>query len=259
MTRPEEMLMHPDEYGVMFKVENGYWWYRGLRNLLKTLLPCYLPRDANALILDAGCGTGANLKLLQAFGYAIGIDIAHEALDYCRARGVPSDRLLVASVTDLPFAAQSFDAVVSFDVICNIPDDRAAFEQVARILKPGGYFIVQLPAYQWLWSMHDVAVGHQRRYSSRDTRAKLERAGLRVVRVLHTNALLLPFVAVERLLRRYAMEHHARVVSDLQLNVPAWLNQVLSIVYQAEIALAARVDFPIGLSLIAVAQKPSVK
>lgn len=259
MTRPEEMLMHPDEYGVMFKVENGYWWYRGLRNLLKALLPRYIPRDTNALILDAGCGTGANLQLLQTYGHAIGIDIAREALDYCRLRGVPSDRLLVASVTDLPFAAQSFDAVVSFDVICNIPDDVGAFDQVAHILKPGGYFIVQLPAYQWLWSMHDVAVGHQRRYSSGDTRAKLEQAGLRVVRMMHTNAFLLPLVAVERLVRRYAMEHRAPIVSDLQLNVPAWLNQLLSMVYQIEIAFAARVDFPIGLSLIAVAQKPSVK
>jgi len=249
------MLMRPDEYRVMFQVENGYWWYRGLRQLLKQLLPRYLPPDANALILDAGCGTGTNLQLLQTWGRVVGIDIAREALDFCRVRGVPSDRLLAASVTDFPFAAQSFDVVVSFDVICNIPDDVAAFEQVARILKPGGYFIVQLPAYQWLWSMHDVAVGHQRRYSSRETRTKLEHAGLHVVRLLHTNALLLPLVAIERLLRRYALEHHAPVVSDLQLKVPAWLNQLLSIIYRTEIALAARVDFPIGLSLIAVAQK----
>lgn len=255
MTPPEKMLMRSDEYRVMFQVENEYWWYRGLRSLLKHLLPRYLPRDAHALILDAGCGTGANLQLLQTWGRVIGIDLAREALDFCRVRGVPSDRLLAASVTDLPFASDTFDLIVSFDVICNIPDDVGAFEQVAHILKPGGYFIVQLPAYQWLWSMHDVAVGHQRRYSARETRTKLEHIGLRVVRLLHTNVLLLPFAAIERWSRRYAMEQHAHVVSDLQLNLPAWLNQLLTIIYRTEMALAARLDFPVGLSVIAIAKK----
>jgi SAM-dependent methyltransferase len=189
------------------------------------------------------------------YGRAIGIDISTEALGFCRARGIPVDRALAASVTDLPFPAQSFDLVVSFDVICNISDDVGAFEQVARVLKPGGCFIVQLPAYQWLWSMHDVAVGHRRRYAGRDTRAKLERAGLRVERIMHTNALLLPLVAVRRVLRRQALERGNHIVSDLQMNLPHRVNALLSVIYRIEIALAARVDFPFGLSVIAIAKK----
>ena len=246
------MLMHPAEYRVMFEIEDGYWWYRGLRDLLKVLLRRYAPVGK---ILDVGCGTGANLQLLQTYGHAIGIDISPEAIHFCRARGIPNDRALVASATELAFADELFDLIVSFDVICNIPDDVNAFREIARALKPGGRFIVQLPAYQWLWSMHDVAVGHQRRYSADEVREKLERAGLATDRILHTNALLLPFVAIERLRRRRRLERGNAIESDLQMDLPRWVNAILSALYRAEIFLAARVDLPLGLSVIAIAKK----
>lgn len=256
MTAGEEMLMRPAEYRVMFEIENAYWWYRGLRALLKTLLArCALAKDQAAWILDVGCGTGANLQMLQAYGHAIGIDIAAEAIQFCRARGIPCDRTFLASATAVPFPNNRFDLAVSFDVICNIPDDQKSFDEIARVLKPGGRFIVQLPAYQWLWSTHDVAVGHQRRYSSRDVREKLGRAGLEIERVLHTNSLLLPFVIVERLRRRRELDHTDAVESDLQTPLPRAVNSILSALYGAEIHAAARVDIPFGLSVVAIARK----
>jgi SAM-dependent methyltransferase len=250
------MLMRPDEYRVMFETENAYWWYRGLRTLLKSLLKHYLPRrSSDTLILDAGCGTGANLQMMQNYGRAIGIDISSQAISFCHRRGISCDRAFAASVTDLPFVHETFDLAVSLDVICNIPDDVNAFAQVARVLKPGGYFIVQLPAYQWLWSMHDVAVGHQRRYSARDTRAKLAQAGFHVERVLHTNALLLPFAIIGRMHRRRTLERGNEIESDLQVELPRWLNAILSIIYRIEMRLEAHIDSPFGLSVIAIAKK----
>lgn len=251
-----DMQMWPDEYRVMFEIENHYWWYRGLRTLLKSLLKHNLTTaPPDTLILDAGCGTGANLEMLQKYGRAIGIDIASEAIGFCQARGIPKSRLATASVTDLPFAHDTFDVAISFDVICNIPDDVSAFAQVARVLKPGGFFIVQLPAYQWLWSMHDVAVGHQRRYSARDTRAKLVQAGFQIERVLHTNTLLFPFAILGRILRRRTLERDHKIESDLQMGLPRGLNALLSLFYRAEIKLEAHIDSPFGLSVIAIAKK----
>ncbi len=251
------MLMHPDEYRVMFETEDEYWWYRGLRTLLKQVLARYAPTDPrHATILDAGCGTGANLARLQAYGRAIGVDIAEQAIEYCRARGIPRDRAMMASLTDLPFPRDLFDLVVSFDVICNIPDDVAAFAEIGRVLKPGGVLITQLPAYQWLWSMHDVAVGHQRRYAARELRDKVTRAGLRVERMTHSNAFSLTFSIPQRLAGRLALRNSNPVQSDLTTPVPPLLNNLLGAVISTEMRALSRFDLPAGLSILVVARKP---
>jgi SAM-dependent methyltransferase len=253
----EEMMMLPGEYRRMFEFEDAYWWYRGVRVLLQALLARYTPTDSrNALILDAGCGTGANMKLLESYGKVIGVDISEEAIGFCRARGISRARAFVASLKELPFPTDFFDLIISYEVICNIADDTKAFAEIARALKPHGCMIVQLPAYQWLWSRHDVAVGHQRRYSARDLRAKIAQAGLKIERVTHANALLLPFVAAERLLHRRVSADGSLIHSDLEL-LPNRINNALSALFTTEMRAVSHVDFPYGLSLVAVARKPA--
>jgi SAM-dependent methyltransferase len=245
------MLMCPDEYRVMFDLEDRYWWYRGVRTLLRAWVTQYAPRGAR--ILDAGCGTGANLQLLQTYGDARGVDISDQAIEFCRARGIAPARVLWASVSELPFPNDFFDLAISFEVICNIADDQRALAELARVLKPGGRLIVQVPAYQWLWSRHDVAVGHQRRYAAQDVRAKLTRAGLRVERLTHANALLFPIIAARRLTQR-VWHTHQTVHSDLT-PLPRAVNALLSALYQLEMQVVARVDVPWGISLVALARK----
>ncbi len=251
----EEMLMRPDEYRVMFETEDRYWWYRGLRTLLQGLAARYAQGNGAPLkILDAGCGTGANLQLLQAYGRAIGIDLSEQAIRFCRGRGLAADRALVGSVTELPFPNSYFDLAVSFDVLCNVPDEGTAFAELARVLKPGGRLIVQLPAYQWLWSAHDVAVGHQRRYSAHGLSRTIARAGLEPERVTHTNAFFLPFAVLTRWVRR-AHQNGNDVCSDLVMPIPRWLNDCFSAVIALEMRAVSRVNLPVGLSVLVVARK----
>jgi SAM-dependent methyltransferase len=249
------MLMYPDEYRVMFKIEDDYWWYRGVRTLLIRWLDRYAPQDrSRAMILDLGCGTGANLALMQSYGRAFGVDISERALAFCRARGIPPERIFEASAEDLPFSNAQFDIAISLDVICNIADDERAFRQVARVLKPGARFIVQLPAYQWLWSMHDVAVGHQRRYDAHSLRKRLRSAGFEIERLTFANMLLMPFIAATRMTIRRARMNGRPVHSDL-VNLPGAINGPLSVLFSAEMRAASRVDLPYGLSIIALARK----
>jgi SAM-dependent methyltransferase len=250
------MLMHPGEYRVMFEIEDNYWWYRGFRVLLESLLARYAPADRkDTMILDAGCGTGANLTLLAKYGHTIGVDLSEEALEFCRARGIPSERLFAGSVTDLPFSSTTFDLVTSFEVICNIRDDAQSFAELARVLKPGGRLIVQLPAHQSLWGAHDVAVGHQRRYDARDLGSKLVTAGFEIERVMYSNMTLLPFVAAIRWTTRRAPSNGTQAQSDLQMPLPRVINLMMGAWYSAEMRLAARVNLPFGLSVIGIARK----
>lgn len=249
------MLMRPDEYRVMFELEDAYWWYRGLRVLLKGLLARYARSAApRPMILDAGCGTGANLKLLESYGLALGVDISEQAIEFCRARGIPDNRVMQASVTDLPFRDGLFDLAVSFDVICNIVDDVGALAEIGRVLKSSGVFVVQLPAYRWLWSRHDVAVGHKWRYTARSMREKMLRAGFVIERMTYVNTLFFPFVAARRLLDRRALENGPAIRSEVT-PLPAPVNGLLSVLYTAETRTASRIDLPYGLSIMAVARK----
>lgn len=245
------MLMYPDEYRVMFALEDRYWWYRGVRALLRAWLARYAPRDAR--LLDAGCGTGANLELLQQYGDTRGVDISEQAIEFCRARGIAPTRLLLASVSELPFPDNFFDLTISFEVICNIPDDQRACDELARVLKPGGRLIVQVPAYQWLWSQHDVVVGHQRRYSARELRAKLTRAGMAIERLTYANALMFPTIAARRLWHR-VLDSTQPMRSDLA-PLPRALNALLSALFVLEMQWVARADVPCGVSVVAVARK----
>ena len=249
------MLMNPDEYRVMFEIEDDYWWYRGRRVLLKSLLAQYAPGNSSSTtILDVGCGTGANLKVLQSYGEAYGVDISEDALRFCRARGIPESRIFLASATELPFSSSRFDLAVSFEVIHNIDDDAAAFRDVARVLKPGAPFIVGLPAYQWLWSAHDIAVGGKRRYDARQLRGKLSAAGFQIERLTYANMALLPLIAAVRLLGRRAKQNDQTVHSDL-VPLPRIVNASLTALFAAEMSAVSRVNLPCGSTLIAVARK----
>lgn len=250
----ESMAMLAREYRVMFEIEEDYWWYRGLRVLLEELLAQYAAQNGAPRILDAGCGTGKNLQLLAQHGEAWGVDIAEEAIQFCRMRGIRDERALVASLLELPFRDTFFDIAFSFDVICNIQHDVAALREIRRTLKPNGRLIVQLPAYRFLWSAHDVAVGHKHRYTARDLRAKIEGAGMRVETITYLNMLLFPLIAMLRFVRRQAVASDGRARSDLT-PLPHALNQVLTRVFTAEMRAAARWHFPYGISLLAVARR----
>ena len=251
----EAMLMYPDEYRVMFEFEDDYWWYRGLRVLLKRLLAQYGPADqASAMILDVGCGTGGNLRVLQSHGHAIGVDISEQAIAFCRARGIPESRAFLASADELPFPNSIFDLAVSFDVICNFADDAPAFGEIARVLRPGAPFIVGLPAYQWLWSVHDIAVGHRRRYDAQQLRQKISMAGFEIERITYANLLLMPLIATVRLMCRRVKGNGHAVHSDL-VPLPRIINASLAALFIGEMHAASRVNLPYGLSVIAVARK----
>lgn len=247
------MAMLPHEYRVMFQVEEEYWWYRGLRVLIHELLAQYAARNGTTKILDAGCGTGKNLQLFLEHGDAWGLDIAKEAIQFCLMRGVPPERALVASLLEIPFPAQFFDLAFSFDVICNIQNDVAAFAEIRRVLNPGGRVIVQLPAYQWLWSAHDVAVGHKHRYTAETLREKITRAGLQVENLKYLNTALFPIIALLRFARRPAARN-GHAYSDLT-PLPTPLNNVLTRVFSAEMRGALARDLPYGISLLAIARR----
>jgi len=246
--------MELEEYGRHFSLEDGHWWFRGRRALASRILSRHLPRSPRPRILDVGCGTGANLAALAARGDAFGCDLAEVALDFCRRRGIAS--LARADASGLPFKASSFDLVTLFDVLYHkdIRSDVAVLEEVRRVLRPGGLCLITDSALPSLGGPHDAAFGARERYTRRVLKARVERAGLRVIWLTYYYLLTLPAVFLVRQSRKRRPTAMGAPRSDLG-PVPAWANALLAGIMNGESVLASRFGLPLGSSLVCLARK----
>lgn len=238
----------------MFKLEDSLWWYVAMRRIVRTIFDASLPANGARLqILDAGSGTGGSLSLLHRYGQVTSFDFSEKAAEMYRTR--ESGRILVASTDAIPFADASFDLVTSFDVICQLesPADEAALREMARVLRPGGSFFVRVPANQALYGPHDKILHTQHRYSAGELAAKIEAAGLQVVRTTYANTWLFPVALARRLLAR--LNKNAAAESDVR-PVPSLLNAALQAVLSSEAEIIKRTRLPLGLSVMALARKP---
>lgn len=244
------------EYETMFQAEEGHWWYRGLHDQVrKALERCGKGKEGPLRVLDAGCGSGKVLDLLIRDGHAAwGLDLSATALALARRRGpFPLAR---ASVAALPFADASFDAVVSLDVLANLPPAAvpAALADCRRVLVPGGRLILNLVAFQSLYSEHDRAVGVVQRYRRGQVAALLAGAGFAVELLTYSNTLLFPAAALIRLWRR---RERPRTIprSDL-VPLPARLNALLAGVrsFENDLTVSLGLRLPFGMSLFGVAR-----
>lgn len=248
--------MEPHEYVTMFEFEAAYWWYRGLHTvLIDTTAALKLPDGAR--VLDAGCGTGQNLVNMRdrIAKQAYGFDFSHEAACFWPKRGL--DRVCVASINDIPFQSNQFDVVMSVDVFeCEAVLQEKAYRELLRVLKPQGYLILVVPAYEWLMSEeHHRAVQASRRYSRAGLEALLRTGPVKIQRITHLFASSLPALAAYRIALRYLPSRGDRgPKSELQPLHPI-INSLLLKVMEAERHVLRRINLPFGSSILAVAKK----
>ena len=248
--------MNPAEYDALFTVEDHHWWFRGLRREVFLAMARFAPqRERGLRWLDAGSGTGGLLAAAAgpgAFRLAAGLDHSWNGLTLARRRRLPA--LVRSSVSRLPFADACLDVVTSIDVLCHRDvDERDALSEVARCLAPGGVLVLQVPAYQWLYSGHDRAVWSSRRFTKGKVLRMVRAAGLSPRTSRYRNSLLFPAAATRRLASRGRAAERGR--SDVGPPHPA-----VQAIGTAALCLEdgfARVGLrlPFGLSVFCVAAR----
>ncbi len=234
-------------YQQMAELDDRHWWYRARREILAALIRRDGQLPPNAEILEIGCGTGHNLAMLGKFGHVEGLELDGEARALAEKRlgrtvmSAPLPEL--AGVPD-----RHYDLIGAFDVIEHIDDDRAALASIATKLKPGGKFVMAVPAHQWMWSAHDVVNHHKRRYSKQALKQLIHSSPLKLEKIGYFNSLLFPLAVAQRA----ASKLRGREDADVKLP-PAPINVALERVFAAERYLVGRLPLPPGLSLFAVA------
>ncbi len=244
--------MEKREYEILFQVEQEHFWYQALHKSIIETVNELFPKRSEIKILDAGCGTGFLSQKLQTVGSAFGFDLSANALEFCSQRHLKN--ISRATVQQLPFETDTFDVVISADVLYHreVPEDRKALLEFYRVLKPGGCLILNLPAFEFLRSAHDIAIHTQRRYTKKQLEILVRSCGFKIKRCYYRNCLLFPFMALSRLFRKRQTKKSPE--SDVSLPRPL-INKSLTKILFADDWLSKRVHLPAGLSVFCVATK----
>ena len=235
----------------MAELDQHHWWFTARRRILSSVIARIVRPPANARILELGCGTGHNLATLAKFGSVEASELDDHARELATKRlGRTIEKVALPDLSKFP--ADSFDMIALLDVLEHVPDDKGSLAAIFTRLKPGGALLVTVPANPWMWSAHDVAHHHHRRYRKSEIETLARQAGFDIDLLSPFNTMLFPLIAGVRLLNK--MRGHDSADDALPAKP---VNRALDALFGAEAGLIGRLPFPFGVSLVAVLRRPA--
>lgn len=223
-----------------------FFWHRAKIQFIGVLLN-KLRRGKRLKILNIGAGTGDDLPVINQFGEIYVIDVDSNTLELISQKLVFEKR--VCDACRLPYPNNFFDLALAFDVLEHIEDDSLAINEIYRVLKSGGLFIFTVPAFSFLYSSHDKALNHFRRYDKKTIRDRLSRfksieSGFWVF------SLFLP-VALQRILKRKESNPKVHFIK-----LPTFINDIFYYLLRIENYLIEHgVPLPVGTTIYGIYQK----
>lgn len=251
--------MRDREYHSLRHLEDDHWWFQVQRGLALGEVKARASGREGLHLLDAGCGTGGLMNAMRNLGVAAaihGVDSSPLAVQHARDRGL--EHVTLASVGELPFDDKCFDGITCLDVLYHRDvDEDQAMREFHRVLRPGGFLVINLPAFDALRGSHDMAVGGQRRYRRSEVADLIRQHGLQVAKLHYWNAWqFLPVLCWRQISRRRVRGDDAEVRSDLRATHPG-LSGLLGLLGHMDAHWCRVLRIPFGTSVFSVAQKPS--
>lgn len=238
-------------YQQIYKFEKDHWWYKGRRQLLIKIIN-FLSPNKNLKILDVGCGTGYNIIALRKFGQVYGVDIAEEAISFCKKRGLKNTFLIKKD--QFPFPDNSFDLITCLDVLEHIYRDDRELQTFHRKLSPGGNLIIFVPAFSTLWGGLDEKSHHFRRYTKDQLKRKLELCGFQIKKIGYFGYIFFLPVLLVRIFQRTFLGQKNIWGIEPQIKSD-FVNRLLSFIFSLDVVLSFKFPFPFGTSIFAIATK----
>lgn len=232
----------------MFDNEDHHWWFTARRKIIQKIFSSYFPGSAGS-ILEVGCGTGGNLEFLSTYGDIHGMELDDEALAMANSRKICQVRKGFLP-DNIPFE-QSFDLICMFDVLEHINDESTALRAIRRKLNQGGKILITVPAYKFLWSAHDVAHQHKRRYRKGQMLRLIQKAGFKVIYSTYFNSVLFPVIATIRIVNNiFGRESGTDVTMPSKI-----MNNLLMKIFAGERFFMPGLSLPFGVSILIMAEK----
>ena len=240
--------MKEEEIERMSKFEESNWWFAGRRRIIINMLQKQLGTQSNLRILDVGCGSGYTTLALTKFGSVYGTDYSLSALKHCNESGL--DKVVKSNSYYLPFRSETFDVITILDVLEHIDDDIRVLKELKRVLKKDGIILIAVPAFQFLWSEHDVALSHFRRYNHKSLSTVIIRSGFYRIRLTYFISFLFPILVIYKIIDK---PRNSNPKSTL-IRLPNFINKLLRQVLFLEDKILQKTNLPFGTSLICLAK-----
>ncbi len=244
--------MQQHTYAIMDEVEGSHWWFVGRRAILESFLNTICSKlktqNSRLRILDVGCGTGANIQMLSQYGEAEGVDVSDDALEFCRKKGLKVQKGLAEA---LPFDDETFELTTALDVVEHLDDDIAGLKEMYRVTKRGGYSLIFVPAFMWLWGVQDDISNHRIRYTKSQIVERLRIAGYTVERSTFANwTFFAPILAGRTIMKLTGIKPE----SENNITISG-LNGIFGKLFSSERLWLRNFNFPFGVSIVVVAKK----
>jgi ubiquinone/menaquinone biosynthesis C-methylase UbiE len=249
--------MNVEEYERMYTLEDTYWWFQGRMRMIETILKAYMKKKPRSgRVLDVGCGTGLMLNRMKRWN-PVGMDLSKQSMKFCKHRGIKN--LMIGNVLEIPLKNQSMDLVLALDLIEHVENDQGMIQELSRVTRPGGYLMATVPAHQHLWSDHDIALHHHRRYSFSGFKRLLKSGGFEPVKYSYGITFTYHGITAFRYLQRWwqkatGVQETARPKTHL-IPLPWFLNTPLIKLLHIEAFLLKYINLPFGISIMALCKK----
>ncbi len=236
-------------YPHFYEIENEHWWFAARQKILFNFVEKIFNFPNHANMLDVGCGTGAILDMFSKKFNCFGQDTSSDAIEFCKKRNLKN--VYLGTLNEIELERNTFDLITAFDVLEHIEDEISVLKEMKNLLKDDGRILVTVPAFQFLWGIHDEVTHHKRRYIKPSLKNVIEKSGLKVERISYFNFFLFPIAVLKRFTAKLFNSNSA---NDLEIPTPI-LNSILKNIFETEKNILPKINFPFGLSLIAVLKK----
>lgn len=242
------------DYKKVGNIKELHFWYKARLNLISNLFNKILGGSGKKFkILDIGCGIGTEIKILKNYGEITVIDKNKKALEIAGNEGV---KRIWADVEEIAIPKKSYDVICAFDVLEHLNNDKKSLEKIYASLKKNGYLFFTVPAFPSLFSTHDLAMGHKKRYLKKEVISLLKTTGFNIVKINYWNTILFPLIAVVRIIKK--LKKGSAIESDAH-KIPKIINVVLYHILNLENKnIFFNLTSPFGLSIYGVAKKESI-
>ena len=247
--------MDPQFYKEYYELERSHWWFTARLNILRSIFHQRIEPKGSLRILNVGVATGATSQMLEQFGEVTSVEYDADCCAFLREKtGIEA---INASLTELPFESDQFDVVCAFDVIEHVEDDALAASEIHRVLKPGGQFFITVPAFQFLWSNHDVVNHHHRRYTKQQLNQLFTHNFTLDFSTYFNFWLFFPIALARWVMNLLPKRKGETSGSDNEvLSSSPWINRLLFAVFHSERRmLSTGMRFPLGVSIVSLGTK----